>query len=119
MSDTELMCANCGQPLDVGDMYCRACGLPTVHAHTLRARAVETAPDLREMERSFDIAPEPEVMERVEPSSPAKDSTEPLSRLAFAAPAAGRRATLSPLAVVLLVALFGALAVFFLLLSLG
>ena len=117
MGNTELMCANCGQALDPGDMYCRACGLPTVHAHSLRARAAETPPDLKELERALDIAPEPAVMERVLP--PAKDATEPLDRRAFAAPAPARRAGLSPLAIILLVALVGAVVVFFLLLSLG
>ena len=58
MSDTELMCANCGQPLDVGDMYCRACGLPTVHAHTLRARAaaLPAGPQRTRVERCATMA---------------------------------------------------------------
>lgn len=115
MGNSELMCANCGQALDPGDMYCRACGLPTVHAHSLRSRAVETPPDLKELERALDIAPELSVMERALP--PAKDVTEPLDRLAFAAPP--RRRGLSPLAIVLLIALIGAFVVFFLLFTLG
>lgn len=114
MGNTELMCANCGQALDPGDMYCRACGLPTVHAHSLRSRAAEAPPDLKELERALDMAPEPSVIERVLPAG--KDATEPLDRLAFAAPA---RRGLSPLAIVLLIALIGAFVVFFLPFTLG
>ncbi len=119
MSNAELMCANCGQALDPGDMFCRACGLPTVLASTARAEAVAEAPDLRELERSLDIAPEPAVMERIASANAAHGDTEPLDRVAFAAPSIPRRTNISPLTIVILVALLGAVAVFFLLLSLG
>lgn len=117
MSTTELMCANCGQALDPGDMFCRACGLPTVRAYASRAQAVEAAPDLHELERSLEIAPEPAVLERI--SRAGADDTEPLDRVAFAAPARALPRLASPLTIVLLVALFGAVAVFLLLLTLG
>lgn len=119
MSNAELMCANCGQALDPGDMFCRACGLPTVLASTARGQAVAEAPDLHELERSLDIAPEPAVMERIASAAHAQGDTEPLDRLAFAAPTAPRRMNLSPLTIVILVALLGAMIVFFVLLSLS
>ncbi|HRF47763.1 MAG TPA: zinc ribbon domain-containing protein [Anaerolineales bacterium] len=118
MSNTELMCANCGQALDAGDMFCRSCGLPTVLAYASRVRAVEAAPDLQELERSLEIAPEPEVLARVSAASMEQSITEPLQPVARPAPAR-RGSPLSPLAVVMLVALLGAVAVFFLLLALG
>ena len=118
MSNTELMCANCGQALDPGDMFCRSCGLPTVLAYASRVRAVESAPDLKELERALEIAPEPEVLARVSAASMEQSITEPLQPVVRPAPAR-HGSPLSPLAVVMLVALLGAVAVFFLLLALG
>ncbi|MBL8096798.1 MAG: hypothetical protein JNL73_21660 [Anaerolineales bacterium] len=120
MGNAELMCANCDQVLDPGDLYCRTCGLPTVRAYALRAQTVGSAPDLQELERALDIAPEPEVMERVTASTTEHGDTEPLERSSFLAqPAPRLRLALSPLSTVLLIALVGAIVVFFLLLTLG
>jgi hypothetical protein len=62
----DLKCANCGQPLDVNDKFCRECGLPTVR-HAVERQAVKVEPpDTREMKRALEV-PEPKPFVRVEP----------------------------------------------------
>jgi len=62
----DLKCANCGQPLDASDKFCRECGLPTVR-HAVERQAVKVEPpDTREMKRALDV-PEPKPFVRVEP----------------------------------------------------
>lgn len=52
-------CANCGQPLDVNDKFCRQCGLPTLRQAEAQKRVPVSPPDTGEMKRALDAVPEP------------------------------------------------------------
>lgn len=69
----DLRCANCGQPLDARDKFCRECGLPTLR-HAAERRPVHLEPpDTVELRRALDAAPEPRPFLRVE-AAPADEA---------------------------------------------
>lgn len=66
-----LACANCGQPLDAADKFCRECGLPTMRHAGERKRVPAAPPDTGELRRALNAQPEPRPFEReAEPASP-------------------------------------------------
>lgn len=73
MAETELYCANCGQPLDPTDKFCRECGLPTLRRAEAQAQVSTFSPDTDELKRALDPAlePRPFLREEVEPTEPA------------------------------------------------
>jgi hypothetical protein len=60
-------CANCGQPLDANDKFCRQCGLPTLRQAEAQKRVPTSPPDTGEMKRALDATPEPLPFLRLEP----------------------------------------------------
>jgi hypothetical protein len=62
----ELQCANCGQPLDATDKFCRECGLPTVRNATERKLVQAAPPDTAELRRALNVMPDPKPFERLE-----------------------------------------------------
>jgi len=60
-------CANCGQPLDANDKFCRQCGLPTLRQAEAQKRIPTSPPDTGEMKRALDATPEPLPFLRLEP----------------------------------------------------
>jgi hypothetical protein len=73
-------CANCGQPLDANDKFCRQCGLPTLRQAEAQKRIPTSPPDTGEMKRALDATPEsPLVLRpflRLEPElEPIEDET--------------------------------------------
>ncbi len=74
MTETELDCANCGQPLDPSDKFCRECGLPTLRRAEAQAQVPTLTPDTDELKRALDptLEPRPFVREEVEPTTPAE-----------------------------------------------
>src|SRR5678816_2973954 len=60
-------CANCGQPLDANDKFCRQCGLPTLRQAEAQKRIPTSPPDTGEMKRALDAMPEPLPFLRLEP----------------------------------------------------
>src|ERR1051325_6530132 len=51
-------CANCGQPLDPNDKFCRQCGLPTLRQAEAQKRVPTSPPDTGEMQRALDATPD-------------------------------------------------------------
>lgn len=74
MADTLLHCANCNQPLDPTDKFCRECGLPTVRRAEAQAQVPTLSPTTEELKRALDPVSEPRpfVREEVEPTAPAE-----------------------------------------------
>ena len=74
MADLEMHCANCGQPLDPADKFCRECGLPTLRRAEAQAQVPTFSPDPNELKRSLepDLEPRPFLREDGEP-----EPTEP------------------------------------------
>lgn len=72
MAELELNCANCGQPLDPSDKFCRECGLPTLRRAEAQAQVPTRSPDTDELKRALDptIEPRPFLREEVEPTAP-------------------------------------------------
>jgi len=66
MSSTQT-CANCGQPLDANDKFCRQCGLPTLRQAEAQKRIPVPPPDTGEFKRALDAVPEPQPFLRTEP----------------------------------------------------
>ena len=60
MADIELHCANCGQPVDHTDKFCRECGLPTLRRAEAQAQVPTFAPNPNELPRTLDPDPEPQ-----------------------------------------------------------
>jgi hypothetical protein len=52
-------CANCGQPLDPADKFCRECGLPTMRHASDRKRVPAAPPDTGEMRRALNVQADP------------------------------------------------------------
>lgn len=79
MAEMELLCANCGQPLDPTDKFCRECGLPTLRRAQAQAHVSTFSPDTDELKRALDpaVEPRPFLREEVEPTAPASPP-EPL-----------------------------------------
>ncbi len=69
---TELTCANCGQPLDAADKFCRECGLPTPRRAEVMQRQTQQPPDTQELKRAVDTRPEPRPFVRTEPEEAAQ-----------------------------------------------
>jgi hypothetical protein len=66
-------CANCRQPLDATDKYCRECGLPTLRQATAQ-RAVPThAPGMPVARLGLEVMPDPQPFVRH-----AGDATRPV-----------------------------------------
>ncbi len=63
---TELKCANCGQPLDAADKFCRECGLPTLRQAADRKPAHAAPPDTAELKRALNVTADPRPFERLE-----------------------------------------------------
>lgn len=84
-----LGCANCGQPLDPNDKFCRECGLPTPR-NPARPRVLVAPPDTAELKRALNAAPDPQPFTRLEP----EPEPEPEPEITEAAsPSAGVRDT--------------------------
>jgi hypothetical protein len=81
MAESDLQCANCGQPLDPADKFCRECGLPTLRRAEAQAQVPTLTPDTDELKRALSPTPEPRpfVREEVEPTAPASLPAEPLT----------------------------------------
>jgi hypothetical protein len=76
MAELELYCANCGQPLDPSDKFCRECGLPTLRRAEAQAQIPTLSPDTGELKRALDPSSEPRpfLREEVEPTAPTSPS---------------------------------------------
>ena len=66
--DSRPACANCGQPLDAADKFCRECGLPTMRHAAERKRVPAAPPDTGALRRALHAQPEPQPFDR--PPSP-------------------------------------------------
>ena len=55
----EARCANCGQPLEPTDKFCRECGLPSLRQAARQHAAPADPPDTRELKRALDVEPDP------------------------------------------------------------
>ena len=77
--EASLACANCGQPLDPTDKFCRECGLPTVRQAQAQHAAPAAPPDMGELKRAMEAAPDPRPFLRpdLEPEPPADAGNEP------------------------------------------
>lgn len=73
MAETNFYCANCNQPLDLTDKFCRECGLPTLRRAEAQAQISALSPDGDELKRALDSATEPRpfLREEAEPTAPA------------------------------------------------
>ena len=59
MAEEQLFCENCHQRLDLTDKFCRQCGLPTVRQAQAQKHVPGLPPDTAELERNFDVQPDP------------------------------------------------------------
>jgi hypothetical protein len=68
-------CANCGQPLDAADKFCRECGLPTMRHAAERKRVPAAPPDTGELRRALNVQPEPRPFAREAEPPPPPETT--------------------------------------------
>jgi hypothetical protein len=59
MADEQLFCENCHQTLDATDKFCRQCGLPTLRQAQAHKQVTNLPPDTIELQRNFDVQPDP------------------------------------------------------------
>jgi ribosomal protein L40E len=59
MADEQLFCEKCHQQLDPTDKFCRQCGLPTLRQAQAQKRVPDFPPDTAELERNFEVQPDP------------------------------------------------------------
>ncbi len=69
MAEEQLFCENCHQRLDPTDKFCRQCGLPTVRQAQAQKRVPGLPPDTIELQRNFDVQPDPTPFLRAEPEA--------------------------------------------------
>ena len=76
MADNQLFCENCRQPIDPTDKFCRQCGLPTLHQAEAHRQMTDLPPDTAELQRNFEVQPDPSPFLRAEAVEPVPDVSQ-------------------------------------------
>ncbi len=76
MAEEQLFCENCHQRLDPTDKFCRQCGLPTVRQAQAQKRVPGMPPDTIELQRNFDVQPDPSPFLRAGGQMPSDQETQ-------------------------------------------